>query len=119
MSYFYYWGMSMSIDKKLIGQKIKEYRKRKRLSQAQLAEKINISDKHMGRIEAGKYLPGIENFLNIISVLEIDINDFGIYSPKVENSNLAQLLELIRSSSEKEISAYLKILKVFKEISIV
>lgn len=64
-------------DKKFIGEKIKQFRKKSNLSQAELAEKVGLSDKHIGRIEAGKYLPSFCNFLNILEIYNIDISEFG------------------------------------------
>ena len=52
----------MYTNRSFIGQKIREFRKKKKLSQAELAEKVGLSDKHIGRIEAGKYFPNFGNF---------------------------------------------------------
>lgn len=41
----------------LFGKKIKEYRKKKKLTQAQLAEFVNVDDKHISCIESGKNFP--------------------------------------------------------------
>ena len=40
--------------KNLFGRKIKEYRKKRNLTQAQLAELVNVDDKHISCIESGK-----------------------------------------------------------------
>lgn len=45
--------MTKSIDNRLLGLKIAYYWKKKRLTQAQLAEKINISIRYMSKIECG------------------------------------------------------------------
>lgn len=103
-------------DKEYIGKKIKEFRKKNKLSQAELAELIGLSDKHIGRIEAGFYFPSIKNFLNIMSVLKVNFSDFGFCmedAPK--NPEKAELLELINLSNDSEISLYLKLIKLLKE----
>lgn len=105
----------MHIDKIFIGKKIKEARKQKKLSQAELAEKINLSDKHIGRIEAGKYIPNFLNFIKIMEVLNIDFDDFGLNLSKVNDKNRKELLEIIYSANEKEINLYLKLIKTLKE----
>ena len=104
----------MYSDKKFIGQKIREFRKKNNLSQAELAEKVGLSDKHIGRIEAGKYFPNFINFLNILNVLNISLTEFGL-NVDTPSGNLSDLLKLIYSSSDKEICLYLKILKTLKE----
>lgn len=105
----------MHIDKIFIGKKIKEARKQKKLSQAKLAEKINLSDKHIGRIEAGKYIPNFLNFIKIMEVLNIDFDDFGLNLSKVNDKNRKELLEIIYSANEKEINLYLKLIKTLRE----
>ena len=50
----------MANIKKLFGLKIKEYRKSKALTQAQLAELVNVDDKHISCIESGKNFPSPE-----------------------------------------------------------
>ncbi len=105
----------MHIDKRFIGQKIKEYRKKEKLSQLELAEKVGLSDKHIGRIEAGKYLPNFINFINILEVLNINFSDLGIKIKQQENKNKMELLKLIYTSNDKEINLYLKLIKTLKE----
>jgi len=104
-------------NKEIIGLKIKEFRKKRRLSQAELAEKVGLSDKHIGRIEAGKYFPNFLNFLKILNVLNINLSEFGFNIEHSNNPSREQLLNLIYSSNEKEIDTYLKIIKVLKGIN--
>lgn len=57
-----------------IGYAISYYRKKKKLSQEQLAEMVGISRQHMGAIEAPNMNRGlsIDLLLNIAAVLEIE-----------------------------------------------
>ena len=57
-----------------LGCAIAYYRKRKRLTQEQLAEQIGISRQHMGAIEAPNMVRAIslDVLFNIAAVLEID-----------------------------------------------
>ena len=105
----------MYTDKEFIGQKIKDFRKKQKLSQAELAEKVGLSDKHIGRIEAGKYIPSCINFLNIIETLDINISEFGINIDEPKDETRSELLKLIYTASDKELKIFLNILKVVKE----
>lgn len=108
--------MKMAINKEFIGKKIKEYRKKKNLSQAELAEITGLSDKHIGRIEAGKYFPNLLNFLNILDVIGLNLADLGLSrADKISSPELSELLDIIYSSSEKEIKLYLKLVKAVRE----
>ncbi len=93
-------------DKKYIAKKIKEYRQIKGYTQAELAEKIDISTKQISRIEIGDFYPSLNTFFKIIEVLDIDINDFVIPSPKDKNKMKTKLIQIIYNASEEELSFY-------------
>ena len=58
------------MTKILIGDRIREARKRKGLTQEQLAEKADISVTFLGEIERNKKLPGLNIFTNIVIALD-------------------------------------------------
>ena len=106
----------MFLDKKFIGQKFKEYRKKSGLSQEILAEKADLALKHYGRLERGTCIPTLETFFKLIDVLNIPITEFGITIDKLENPNRNELIKEIYLSNEKEIKLYLNIIKSIKEL---
>ena len=58
-----------------IGKFIAERRKSANLTQAQLAEKLNITDRAISKWETGKSLPDSSIMLDLCSVLDISVND--------------------------------------------
>lgn len=103
-------------DKKFIGKIIKNARKKAKLTQAQLSEKLGMSEKNIGNIENGKQYPQVDNFLRIIEVLNISLDEFGINYTKFEDKSKNELLKLILNSTSEESEKYLKIIKFFNEI---
>lgn len=62
-----------------LGLNIAYYRKEKGLSQATLAEKINISRTHMSRIETADCAVSLDvvfEICNVLNILEKDLFDF-------------------------------------------
>ena len=59
------------MDKMFIGDRIREARKSKGLTQEQLAEKADMSVNFLGEIERNQKLPGLYIFTNIITALDI------------------------------------------------
>lgn len=55
----------------MIGDRIREARKRKRLTQEQLAEIADISVTFLGEIERNKKLPGLYIFTRIVMALDV------------------------------------------------
>jgi len=60
----------------MIGEKITEARKRKNLSQAQLARQLCISSQAVGKWERGESMPDIITFNRLAEVLGVDLNYF-------------------------------------------
>lgn len=54
-----------------LGLNIAYYRKKKNLSQIELAEKINISRTHMSRIETAECCPSLEVIFDICEFLDV------------------------------------------------
>lgn len=91
-------------DKKFIANKIKEYRKRARLTQAQLGEKIGITDKHICKIENATYAPSVETFLKIVDILNISLEEFGINTGTAQrNKTRDDFIKLLHSINNKEL----------------
>ena len=99
-------------DKKFVGRKIKEYRKKANLTQEELAEKVGLCEKHIGQIERGAYLPTLSNFFKIINILRIDLSEFG-YNVNSESLNPTkkELIKIIYEINEKQLELYNKLIK--------
>ena len=105
----------MFLDKIFIGQKFKEYRKSKKLTQFQLAEQVGLNEKQISRIEAGLNYPTYITFVKLIEALEINITDF-FKNNKTELCKSKQDLEsIINHSKEFELKLYLDVIKTIKK----
>ena len=58
-----------------IGKFIADCRKRKNLTQADLAEKLNITDRAISKWETGKGMPDSSIMLDLCKELEISVNE--------------------------------------------
>ena len=61
---------------KIIGNKITEARKKKSISQAQLAEQLFISPQAVGKWERGESMPDIITINRLSEILDVDLNYF-------------------------------------------
>ncbi len=64
------------MDKIKIGRFIAEQRKRAGLTQAQLAETLDVSNKTISRWERGINLPDYDQVLTLSNLFEVDVRDF-------------------------------------------
>ena len=91
------------MDQVKIGRFIAERRKQENLTQVQLAEKLNITDRAVSKWETGKAMPDSSIMLELCSVLKITVND--LLSGEVvsmENYNKEMESKLIEMVKEKE-----------------
>ena len=83
--------------KKLIGQRIKEIRTSKKITQQQLAEMINIDQRSLSAIECGNNFP-TKNLLKIANPLGVELKEIFDY----------EHISLSEDEKIKEISTNLK-----------
>ncbi|CCY24862.1 putative uncharacterized protein [Brachyspira sp. CAG:484] len=105
------------IDKQNIGLVIKNARKKAGLKQYEVAEKAGFTEKHLSRIENGKYLPKLEHFLILTSLLNLKLEDFGIISSDQNISKArAELINRITVIDENRVQMYYEILNSVDKI---
>lgn len=91
------------MDQIKIGRFIAERRKKEDLTQMQLAEKLNITDRAISKWETGKSMPDSSIMLELCGVLKITVND--LLSGEVvtmDNYNKELESKLIEMVKEKE-----------------
>ena len=91
------------MDQLKIGSFIAECRKMKSLTQAQLAERLNITDRAVSKWENGRSLPDASIMLELCKILDITVND--LLSGEVvvmENYNKELEKRLLEMVKEKE-----------------
>lgn len=94
------------INKQNIGFVIKQARKKANLKQFELAEMAGFSEKHLSRIENGKYLPKLEHFLILTSILHLTLKDFGITDNESINPKKSELAAKIMASNDTKLELY-------------
>ena len=91
------------MDQAKIGRFIAECRKNKNLTQAQLAEKLNITDRAVSKWETGRAMPDSSIMLALCDVLSITVNDLLCGEVvTVDNYNKEMEKQLIEMVKQKE-----------------
>ena len=91
------------MDQVKIGSFISECRKKQNLTQSQLAEKLNITDRAVSKWETGRAMPDSSIMLDLCNILKITVNDL-LSGEVIELENYNEELEkkLIEIIKEKE-----------------
>lgn len=90
-------NLSKEIIDKTLGKVFKEYRVKNKLTQEEIAEKLEISAKYISRIENGSGGVKTETLVNYINLLGISPNV--IFEKLIKNKNLKLELELSEKAS--------------------
>lgn len=84
--------------KKLLGRRIKELRTNKKLTQEDLAEKIDIGQRSLSRIECGKIFITSETLSKLLTVFEIEASELFNFKHLDETKKLKkELIEAIET----------------------
>lgn len=114
----------MEISNEKFGKFIKELRKEKNLTQKELAEKINITDKAISKWERGLSFPDI-TLLNLlakifgVSVTELLNGEKGIKDEKNSEINIEKLIKEIEEKITRKKEKRKNIINQIKKVSII
>ena len=94
------------MDQIKIGKFIAECRKKKNLTQSQLAEKLGITDRAISKWENGRAMPDSSLMISLCNILEITVNDLlsGCLTPKASCDKELEdkLIEVIKQKEESD-----------------
>jgi len=105
--------MSKNDPARLLGRRIRELRKNKRLTQEELGEKSGISYKYLGNIERGLENPSFKHLARIAKALGIELSElFEFEHLEPDREKLVKRINIILSKmSPSQISISYRLIK--------
>jgi transcriptional regulator with XRE-family HTH domain len=107
------------MPKTSFGKKLQQIRKSKNLTQAALAEKADVNEKHISKIETGVYFPTYSTLSKVLQALDLNIEDVGLDLAQVHSSDnpyYIKSLQILNSAkNEQEYEYYYGILNQAKK----
>ena len=99
--------------KKLLGVRIQELRKLRKLTQAQLSQKVDIDAKHLSRIEVGRSFPSLDTLENLASALKVELHAFFEFDHKAKGTRELKKVvnELLKDADKDRLMLAVKVLK--------
>ena len=98
----------------IIAENVKLYRKKGRLTQAQLAEQAKLSSDSVKRVEKGVITISLESFLRLAEVLGVPVTY--LISERIEElPEMQQLHEIVQGKNEKQKRFLLHMLRQMAE----
>ena len=102
-------------NKKLLGSRLKELRKRKGLTLEKLAELVELEPASICNIENGYNYPSLQNLEKIVTTLEVTFSDIFNFEHHKSSENLINEINNILNSAPDKISDIYKIVKALTD----
>jgi transcriptional regulator with XRE-family HTH domain len=103
------------MKRNFVGQKIRALRKKRAMTQSELASRIGIIQSDLCRMEKGEYRVGLDTLFRILEVFGMNIGEFfGEQAPELAASQETELVDRFRRLSPEGRSEVVDYLR-FKE----
>src|ERR1017187_1533104 len=102
----------------LVGSRIRELRKGRRLTQTELSEKIGVAQSDLSRMEQGEYKVGLDTLFKILQVFELKMGEFFGETELPDDAVSRELVsefEALSSEARKEVRDFVRFKKMLQE----
>lgn len=90
----------------LVGRKIRQIRRQRKLTQVELADRIGIHQSDLSRMEQGEYKVGLDTLLKILQAFDLSIGEFFD-----EGSTIGSTFEkykALSAAAQKEVESFIE-----------
>ena len=97
--------MTKPAQLELVGRKLRQLRRQRKLTQVELAEKIGVHQSDLSRMEQGEYKVGLDTLLKILATFDLSIGDFFDES---SGENVIQKFRSLSPSAQREVESFIE-----------
>ena len=98
--------MNKPAQLELVGRKIRQLRRQRKLTQVELAERIGIHQSDLSRMEQGEYKVGLDTLLKILQTFDLTIGDF--FEEGTRSQNVFEKLKSLSPGAQKEVESFIE-----------
>jgi transcriptional regulator with XRE-family HTH domain len=98
--------MAKPAQVELVGRKIRQLRRQRKLTQVELAERIGIHQSDLSRMEQGEYKVGLDTLLKILATFDLSIGDFFEEGNRTEN--VIEKYRTLSPSAQREVESFIE-----------
>lgn len=98
--------MNRPVQLELVGRKIRQLRRQRKLTQVELAERIGIHQSDLSRMEQGEYKVGLDTLLRILQTFDLSIGDF--FEESERTDGVFQKLKSLSPAAQREIEEFIE-----------
>lgn len=105
------------IDWESVGKRVKMFRIRNKMSQEELAERVQISRIHIGYLERGERIPSVEVIVNVANALNVSADDILAENLLFADSIVSMDdIDFLADSTPQEYQILIRMMRYLKEI---
>jgi len=98
--------MNRPAQLELVGRKIRQLRRQRKLTQVELAEKIGIHQSDLSRMEQGEYKVGLDTLLKILGTFNLGIGEF--FEETNNADNAFDKFRMLSASAQREVESFIE-----------
>lgn len=98
--------MNKPAQLELVGRKIRQLRRQRKLTQVELAERIGIHQSDLSRMEQGEYKVGLDTLLKILGTFDLSIGDF--FEEGNRSQSVFDKLKTLSPAAQKEVESFIE-----------
>jgi transcriptional regulator with XRE-family HTH domain len=105
--------MNRPAQLELVGRKIRQLRRQRKLTQVELAEKIGVHQSDLSRMEQGEYKVGLDTLLKILQCFDLSIGDF--FDETNRANNVFEKYRSLSPNAQKEVDSFIEFKRAQEE----
>lgn len=98
--------MNRPAQLELVGRKIRQLRRQRKLTQVELAEKIGIHQSDLSRMEQGEYKVGLDTLLKVLATFDLSIGEF--FDESSRGASAIDKFRALSPSAQREVESFIE-----------
>ncbi len=98
--------MSKNAQVELVGRKIRQLRRQRKLTQVELASRIGIHQSDLSRMEQGEYKVGLDTLLKILKMFNLGIGEF--FEERPDSDNVLEKYQSLSAEARREVDSFIE-----------
>jgi transcriptional regulator with XRE-family HTH domain len=105
--------MNKPAQLELVGRKIRQLRRQRKLTQVELADRIGVHQSDLSRMEQGEYKVGLDTLLKILGTFDLSIGDF--FDESARSESVVQKYRSLSPNAQKEVESFIEFKRAQEE----
>src|SRR3954464_242380 len=105
--------MNKPAQLELVGRKIRQLRRQRKLTQVELADRIGVHQSDLSRMEQGEYKVGLDTLLKILATFDLSIGDF--FDESARSEPVVQKYRSLSPTAQKEVESFIEFKRAQEE----